>query len=348
MADMAARKNETQDVVTLADVKALAGAAGPCITLALSIPNPAELTARLKSALRSVQKQLAERADHETAGALLAPIEQLAADVETAHVWANSLIAFQSAGAFRYFWMRQRLKDMAEVGERFQIRPLLAALAREQRFYLLAIGKHHVRLFRSTPHSTEEVRLEGMAAQGIQESQHTTQPAGFESEKDQDRFRHFLKDVERDVTKLLRQDGEPLILAGVEYDVAIYRQINTYSRLLEPAIHCSPQGHTARNLHDSAWQIVSQLPSEPLQKALADYRQQSGAALLLGDADAIGKAAAEGRVAGLFLSENAGGGQPGDPWNVAALETVLHGGWAFELNPADVPAKDSATALLRF
>jgi hypothetical protein len=33
---------------------------------------------------------------------------------------------------------------------------------------------------------------------------------------------------------------------------------------------------------------------------------------------------------------------------VAALETVLHGGWAFELNPAEMPAKDSAAALLRF
>jgi hypothetical protein len=27
---------------------------------------------------------------------------------------------------------------------------------------------------------------------------------------------------------------------------------------------------------------------------------------------------------------------------------VLHGGWAFMLNPAEMPAKDSAAALLRF
>jgi hypothetical protein len=33
---------------------------------------------------------------------------------------------------------------------------------------------------------------------------------------------------------------------------------------------------------------------------------------------------------------------------VAAFETVLHGGWAFMLNPAAMPAKDSAAALLRF
>src|SRR5216683_3430125 len=272
MADMVARENATQDVVTLADVKALAGAAGPCITLVMPIPNPLELAARLRSTLRSVQKQLAERhTDAETAGGLLAPIEQLAPNAETAHVWANSLIAFRSSGAFRHYWMRERLKDVVVVGERFEIRPLLAALAREQRFHLLAIGRHHVRLLRSTPHSTEEVRLEGIV-QNMQEFLHTRQSdhllenrmtagpsvgsmqgvvfgTGSESEKEQDRFRHFLKAVERGVTKLLRRDAEPLILAGVEYDVAIYRQLNTYPHLLEQAIHGSPEGLTAQNLH---------------------------------------------------------------------------------------------------
>jgi hypothetical protein len=172
---------------------------------------------------------------------------------------------------------------------------------------------------------------------------------GPESEKEQDRFRHFLQEAERDVTKLLRRDAEPLILAGVEYDVAIYRQLNTYPHLLAQAVHGSPERLTTQNLHESAWQIVSQCPSEPLQKALAEYRKHSGAALMLGDAGAILKVAAEGRVASLFISESAGAaGQPDDPLNVAALETVLHGGWAFALNPAAMPAKDSAAALLRF
>jgi hypothetical protein len=373
MADLAAPENATQDVVTLADVKALAGAVGPCITLVMPIPNPVEMADRLRSALRSIQEQLVEsHTDTKTACGLLAPVERLVADLETSHMWANSLIAFRSPGAFRHYWMRERLKDVAVVGERFEIRPLLAALSREQRFHLLAIGRHHVRLFRSTAHSMEGVRLEGVVPQNMQQFLHTRQPdhlledrmaagpsvgsmqgvlfgTGSESEKEQDRFRHFLKEAERGVTKLLRRDAEPLILAGMEYDVAIYRQLNTYPHLLEQAIHGSPERLTAHNLHERAWEIVSQCPSEPLQKALADYRKQSGAALVFGDTGAILKAAAAGRVAGLFLSESAGTpGQPDDPLNMAALETVLHGGWAFALNPAEMPAKDSAAALLRF
>jgi len=374
MAELVTTENATLDVVALTDVKALAGAVAPCITLAMPIPNSRELAARLKSALRSVRKQLAERGtDTETSGGLLAPIEHLAADLETAHLWAKSLIAFRSPGAVRHYWMREPLKDIAVVGERFEIRPLLAALARVQRFHLLGIGRHHVRLFSSTPHGTEEVQLAGIAPQNMQEFLHTRQPdsgavekrmaagpsagamhgvvfgTGSESDKEQDRFRHFLKEVESSVTKLLRPSAGPLVLAGAEYDVAIYRQLNTYPYLLDQAIHGSPERLTAQNLHERAWEIVSQSPSEPLQKALADYQRQSGAALVLGDTGAIVKAAAEGRVAGLLLSENAGSpGQPDDPLNMAALETVLHGGWAFELKAADMPAKDLATALLRF
>jgi hypothetical protein len=368
-----ARENAAQDVVTLADVKALAGAAAPCITLVIPIPNPLEFAAHLKSAVHSSRKQLAERHTHpETVTGLLAPIEKLGPNWETAEVWANSLIVFRSPGAFRHYWIHARRKDVAVVAERFEIRPLLAAMAREQRFYMLAIGRHHVRLFRSTPHSAEEVRLEGKVPQNMQEFLHTRPPdhllqsrmaagpsvgsmqgvvfgTGSESEKEQDRLRHFLKEVERGVTSLVRPTAEPLILAGANYDVAIYRQLNTYAHLLERAIDGSPEDQTAKHLHDRAWEIVSQYPSERLKKALADYRKQSGAALLLGDATAIGNAAAEGRVAGLFLLENAGAsGQPDDPLNMAALETVLHGGWAFELSAADMPAKDSATALLRF
>ena len=177
MADMTRRAIAKQDVVTLADVKALAAAVDPCITLVMPISNPARLAARRNSALRSLRKQLVERhTDRETAGGLLAPIEQLTASVETAHMWANSLIAFRSPGAFRHYWMRELLKDVAAVGERFEIRPLLAALARQQSFHLLAVGRHHVRLLRSTPRSTEEVRLEGVAPRNMQEFLHTRQP----------------------------------------------------------------------------------------------------------------------------------------------------------------------------
>src|SRR5580658_687748 len=112
MADMAAREIAHEDVVTLADVKALAGAAGPCITLITPIPNPQELVVRLKNAVRSAQKQVAERHTGAETAELLAPVEQLAANLETARMWANSLIVLRSPGAFRYYWVRQRLNEV--------------------------------------------------------------------------------------------------------------------------------------------------------------------------------------------------------------------------------------------
>lgn len=371
MAETLAREISTPDVVTPVDVKTLASAEGPCITLVMPVPNPLELVARLKNALRSVERQLARHIDTEVAPGIVAPIEQLATQAETAQMWADALIVFRSPGVFQHYWMRERLREVAVVGERFQIRPLLGVLAREQRFHLLALSRHEVRLFRCAPHRAEEVRLEGQALRNMRDWPHNREadhllenrmPAGpsagsmqgvafgtgAEGEKEEERLRHFLKEVEKGVTAILRQDGEPLIVAGVEYEVAVYRRLNTYPLLLEQSLHGSPDGLTAQVLHERAWEIVNQCPSQPLKKALAEYEKHGGTSRVSGEPGVVAEAALEGRVASLFIAESAGSDQPDDPLNIAAIETVLHGGSAFELKPAEMSLKGPVAALLRF
>jgi hypothetical protein len=49
---------KAQDVVTISDVRLLASASSPCITIALNIPTPLDLPVKLKSAVREVEKKL--------------------------------------------------------------------------------------------------------------------------------------------------------------------------------------------------------------------------------------------------------------------------------------------------
>jgi hypothetical protein len=53
---MIAREITPRDVVTFSDVKQLAAANGPCLTIVTPISNPAELTTRLKNMVRGAQK----------------------------------------------------------------------------------------------------------------------------------------------------------------------------------------------------------------------------------------------------------------------------------------------------
>jgi hypothetical protein len=176
---------------------------------------------------------------------------------------------------------------------------------------------------------------------------------------------HFFKEIDKGVHRLLRDDTAPLILAGVEYEIAGYRRVNTHSRLLEKAIHGSPDTMTARELHQYAMEIVMHSFSEPLQKALAHFEKLRDSPRVSLKWNAILTAAFEGRIADLLFStdvEQRGvwneslheiqaqtdDGFEEDLVNVAALQTVLHRGQAFALRAQEMPEKADAVAVLRF
>src|SRR6185369_253189 len=107
---------------------------------------------------------------------------------------------------------------------------------------------------------------------------------------------HFLKAVDRGIHTALRNDTAPLVAAGVEYELAIYRRLNTYPRLLEDTIQGSPDGQPARELHASARQIVNRAFCQPLQKAFADFEKHGHSGRVSSDPQEVIRAAYEGRV----------------------------------------------------
>jgi hypothetical protein len=153
-----------------------------------------------------------------------------------------------------------------------------------------------------------------------------------------------------------------LPLAGVDYELAIYRRVSTYPRLLDKAVDGSPDGLTNAELHKRAMEVVMQSRSEPLEGALTDFEKRSDRGRVSFDAREVIKAAWEGRVADLFFSDNAEiqgawnqgafevetGGPREDLLNLAALQTVLHGGQAFTLESKDMPVPRELAAVLRF
>jgi hypothetical protein len=354
--------------------------------MAVQIPNPLELSARLKNAVRKVEKQLGKTRDaRASADFLLEPVRELAVNAETAGIWSNTIMLFRSPGVFQYFLLYQRVPEVESVEERFQVRPLLAAFAHEQRFHLLCLSRRLIRLLHCTQHRAEEAAIRGVVPQDMRVWLHIRQPdhvlenrssagpsvgamkgVSFGTSTDrerEDKYRaHFFKDVDRGVNSLLREDPAPLLLAGVEEEIAAYRRINTYPRVFEKALYGAPDGLPPHELHDPAMAVVMETPSEPLAAALAEFAKHRDAGRMLSDPRQIVKAAWEGRVADLFLRDGAelrgtwneetyavettGTGE--DLLNAAALKTVQDGGRAFALEAKDMPAPVDAAAVLRF
>ena len=375
---------ETHDFVRFDDLRLLASSGSPCITIVLPLPNPLEIPVRLKNAIRSVTRKL-EVIKPQSPDTLLEPVRELARTTESHGVWSNGLIVFRSPDVFRYFLLHQPGAELHAVEERFQIRPLLSAVAREQRFHLLALSRRDVRLFHCTQHRIEHASIRQVVPQNFRDWLATRQPdhvlenrsaagpsvgsmkgvsfgTNTDREREDEYLSHFFKEIDNGINTLLRDDTAPLLLAGTEDEIAIYRRVSTHPRLVDQYVHGSPDGLSESELHRRAMDIAMKLCSLPLQSAIAEFEKQRDKGRVSLDTQSVIKSAWEGRVADLFLSQRAEfigrwneetyqveRGSPGeDLLNAAALQTVLHGGQAFGLEAEDMPEKHEVAAVLRF
>jgi hypothetical protein len=383
---MTAQEITAHDIVTFADVKQLASASGPCVTIMVHIPTPFELATRLRNAVRAAEKELRER-DVESAltGSLLEPIRDLAATVESSGVWSNALVVFRAPDVFRYFLLHRQVPEVQTVGNRFQVRPLLSALTREQQFHLLCLSRRNVRLLHCTQFRCEETDMRSVVPTDLRIWLNARQPdhvlanrstagpsvgqmkgvtfgTATDREREDEYLAHFFKEVDNGVNTLLRGDQARLLLAGVEFELATYRRVTTYPRLFERDVHGSPDGLTGSELLHRAMEVVLQTRSEPLEKALDDFERRGDRGRVALDAREIVKAAWEGRIEDLFLTEDAefrGAWDAArydvdtktpveDLLNAAALQTALHGGRAFAVEAHEMPAGHDIAAVLRF
>jgi hypothetical protein len=374
------------DTIPYDDLKLLAGASGPCITIVANIPNPPALPIRMKAALRSVDKQLKDRGTGSAvAQQLMQPVRDLAAAAETARIWSNALIVFRSPDMFRYYLLYRRAPEIESVDEHFQVRPLLAAMAREQEFYVLGLNRRHIRLLYCTQHRVEERHAHGDMPSDIAVWLNTRQPdhilsnrstagpsvgtmkgvrfgTSTDSDREDESLAHFYKAVDRGIATLLRSERTRLLLAGTESEVALYRRLSGYQNIFDKHIHGSTDGLPDSDLHRRALELMIQSRSEALEKALADFAsRREDRRVSLDTSDAI-KAAFEGRVEDLFIAE---GAELRGAWNAethqvetaipredllnaAALQTVQHGGRAFVLDAGEMPDARDAAAVLRY
>src|ERR1700693_1097208 len=144
---MTSQATGASSIVSWVDLRSLALSQGPCITIALAIPNPAQIHPQINNAVHEVERRLSGTdIDADTARMLAEPIRELAAPTETEGDWGLAMLIFRSPEVFRYVRLRELAKEFVTVGNRFQIRPLLGLLRREQRFHLLALRQKHVRL----------------------------------------------------------------------------------------------------------------------------------------------------------------------------------------------------------
>jgi hypothetical protein len=380
---------------SLADLKALAAAARPpCVSLYLDParggPETRSNGIRFRGLLREAGFRL-DRAgvDAAVAGRVLAPAAALVEDYDFWQQQDAGLAVFLTRGWHAIHRLPYPVEPLAATGDRFHLKPLLPLVTDDGRFLILALSRQAVRLVEATRYTCRERALPDVptseaealrfdnpekslqshagapGSRGEQTAIFHGQGAGRDEAKD--RLRRYFRLVDRGLHDLLREEQAPLVLAGVDHHLPVYREANTYPRLLDEVVGGSPEHRSATELRDAAWPLVAPLFAADRRRAasaIAERLPHEGATVDVGTALL---AAREGRVAECLVSlrdhcwgtldEDGGDIRPldrDDPLaedllDRAAIETVLHGGGTYPVHRRDeMPALAPVAASFRY
>jgi len=343
---------------------------------------------RLRNLLGSAEeKLLAGGLRPQEIKTLLEPAQALPGNVLFWRRQSDGLALFISADLFRCFCLPEAFSELIVVADHFHVKPLLPLLGGDNRFYILALSQNEVRLLEGTGRSVQEIELEAVPkslADALQIDEFDKQVrfragsassaagmamvsghGGVAADTKENLLKYF-RMIDRGLHDLLKDERAPLVLAGVDYLFPIYREANTYPRLIEEGIPGNPQGISAETLHQATLKIVSPYFQKAEHDAVAQYRQSSGTGLTSSDSREIIPAAHHGRV-GLLLvasdrqqwgtyNEESGAVQrheqaettSEDLLEIAAIQTFLNGGTVFTLSPEKMPDKSDLAAVFRY
>jgi hypothetical protein len=383
--------------LTLDDLKTLSARhAGWCVSIYLPTHRASVDTRRdqleYKHLLRSAEEQLlANGMRANDARGLLAPAQQLASDAEFWHNPTDGMAVFAADGLFSAFHLPlvpPGMEGLALVAQRFHVKPLLPLLRDDTRFYVLGLSQRQTRLWRSTPYGIAEVTPDQMP-QSLAEALRYEEPErilqfhtvgssggggpvaifhghGVGSDDSKDRIVRYFQQVERAIHRLLLAERAALLLAGVEYLLPLYRQVNTYPHLLAEALTGNPEELTPEELHRAAWSRVAPHFAAVEREALASYQRHRSTERASGALDQIIPASVQGRVETLLVAlgterwgiyDPADGElvlhetpQPGDEdmLDFAALHTLLTGGRVHTFPAREMPDRLPLAAVFRY
>lgn len=380
-------------VLSMNEVKTLVENTGEnCVSIFLPTHRSGEQIRQdpimLKNLVREAQGRLVDMGlSSQETKALLTPINKL---LRRTFFWrhqSDGLAIFSANGIFRYYRLPLSFDVLVVVTSRFHIKPLLALLASDGQFYVLALSQNKVRLLECTRYTATEIALEDMPVKLADVLRHdfernlqlhTVTPIGrgersviFHghgggSDDAKMNIMKYFSLIDSGLSEILCNEQIPLILAGVDYLLPIYSKANTYKYLMDGGIKGNPEELTADELRDRAWAIVEPYFTSKRTEAIARYRELSGTNKVSHKLMEIVQAAYQGRIDSLFVAvgiqswgtfdnknsqvvehEEAQAGDH-DLLDFSAIYTLLNGGVVFAIAPDQVPDSSTIAAVLRY
>ncbi len=287
--------------------------------------NPIRLKKLLKEAEERLEKIGLKRTETDKY------LQQAKALLDDSSFWVNmsdGLVVFLSLDYFRYFRLSIPLPEMAVVGNRFQISPLLPLLATDQRFYVMAVSQNSVRLLRCNRFSHDELDIKGIIPLSLSDALKYDDIKGAEKDHahysvaelnggsisiahnaevdaNKNNLLQFFYQVDKGLQNgFLKNETAPLVIVSVDYLFPIYRKANTYKYLLNKEVAGNPDRIPSSDLRNLAYEVIEPRFINKQNDAIQQYIKLAGKGRTTDILESIVSEAYQGKIESLLIAEN--------------------------------------------
>jgi len=279
---------------------------------------------RFRHLVKELDLSLQKKYSTEEIRALLEPFETLSRDHDFWNHTTEGLVVFGAPGFFQVFGLQRPTPELAVVADSFHTKPLLSFLQSADRFQVLALSLHEIKLFEGTRDALDEIALApgvprtltGALGEELTEPHQTVASYGGtggasvamrhghgdkKDEMDIDTERFFHK-VDRAILESHSQpSGLPLILAALPEHQGHFRKHSQNTFLLEEGITVHPDAQTMTEFRERAWHIFQPRHEAGLAELIDEFAVAKSKGLGLDDVKQLAQAAVAGRIATLLI-----------------------------------------------
>jgi hypothetical protein len=341
-----------------------------------------------KNSLQQIENNLKEREfDQARIAKILKPGYDLLRDEKFWYGLTEGLSFYISDGHFKFMRLLLSPPEKLVINSSFYLSPLVPYMLNNEYFYLLVLSKKQAKFFRANNFGMTQIEVPELP-NGVDDVVH------FEEKDDQKLFRTgssgagqganyhgigggkpddkenismYLEEVDETLWKeILNKENAPLLLAGVEYLLPIFRKVSHYKNIWEKNLTGSLEHTDDTQLYRQARDVMEPYFQEKVNKAKETFGNQSATTLTTTVPEEIIPAAFYSRVSQLFVQKNT------EIWGTfdeksnhlfihnehqnnddslldkAILKTMMNGGEVFILEKNEMPNGAEIAALMRY
>lgn len=337
---------------------------------------------RFKNLIREAEHKLAANGlDSAAVRDLLAPLEARILDFEFWQHQQEGLAVYRTANFVDWVETPWPLRELTVVSPHFHLKPLLAAASPENGFFVLSVSKQGVQL-----HQCRNGEVHDITPAGVEKAFHTAEPdwgnassqmhsaggaaivhgPGSVSDAERTYLEQSFRRVDRVLAPLITHSAGPVILAGVDWNQALYRSITSFPAALLAQSLGNLERSSPSEIWKAAWPLAEAHFQQLEQQALNEFFERDGHGLTSTDLTQILNASTDGRVADLFVPLGHhiwGAFHPStrlielhpdplphseDLLNLAALQGLTHGVKVHTLPAEAMPDGSNIAAIFRY